>query len=75
MRGALLRCGSIGAWQIGEGLIEMERLADADAIFVTNSLNGVVTAIMIGGASATKNKQSAVLGDTLNDALPKFTEF
>lgn len=53
-----------------EGLIEAERLRDADAIFVTNSVNQVV-ACAYDAVSGEQKKQ----GLALNEALPEFTEF
>lgn len=75
IRGALLQSQKVGLWQIGEGLIEADRLTEADAIFVTNSVQGVVAAHMVGQNNPTKKRQGADLSSGLNDALPEFSEF
>lgn len=70
IRGVLLNRGELLGMKIDEALLDEGSLQQAEAIFVTNSLNGVVAA-GYEGISATQKKQ----GHALNEALPKFLDF
>ena len=70
IRGALLEVATIGDLRISEAPIETARLAAADGLFVTNSVNGVVAAAY--GTQATAQKKQGLV---LNDALPEFSNF
>ena len=70
IRGVLLNRGELLGMKIDEALLDESSLQQAEAIFVTNSLNGVVAA-GYEGISATQKKQ----GHALNEALPKFLDF
>lgn len=70
IRGALLDKANIDGLRIDEAPIEMARLAEADGLFVTNSVNGVVAAAY-GTHAAAQKKQ----GLALHDALPEFVSF
>ena len=70
IRGALLEKAQIDGLQIEEAAIDMARLEKADALYVTNSVNGVVAAAF-GQADMAQKKQGLVL----NDALPEFSCF
>lgn len=70
IRGALLEERQIDGLQIEEAPIDMGQLEKADALYVTNSVNGVVAAAFVQ-ADAAQKKQGLVL----NDALPEFSSF
>ena len=70
IRAALLEQTQIDGLLIEEAPIEMARLEKADALYVSNSVNGVVTAAF-AQADAAQKKQGLVL----NDALPEFLSF
>lgn len=70
IRNALLAEKKIAGRQITEGLIEVERLQHADAIFVTNSVNQIVAAGYHTPTVAEKKQ-----GHVLNEALPEFFDF
>lgn len=70
IRGALLEKTQIDGLQIEEALIDMGQLEKADALYVTNSINGVVAGAFVQ-ADAAQKKQGLVL----NDALPEFSSF
>jgi branched-chain amino acid aminotransferase len=70
IRGALLEMAMIDGLQIEEAPIDMARLEKADALYVSNSVNGVVAAAFVQ-ADAAQKKQGLVL----NDALPEFSSF
>ena len=58
--------GGFAAWRIGrsdlpEALIEPDMLRTADALFVSNSLIGVVPAHMQGGSDITEGKKNRAL--------------
>lgn len=79
VRQALLAQSRVGPWQITEGLIEADRLRQADALFVTNSLNGVVAAFYGPEKDTTQNeaqkKQGSDMAFALAQALPESLEF
>ncbi len=70
IRAALLALENFAGWHIKESLIEAERLKQADAIFITNSVNQIVPA-GYHALTADEKKQGLVL----NEALPQFSEF
>lgn len=70
LRHAVLTADKPAGYQAVEGLIEADMLRQADAIFVSNSLNGMVAA-GYDAVSAAQKKQ----GLAINEALPHFTEF
>ena len=70
IRGALLEMAMIDGLRISEAPIEMARLAAADGLFITNSVNGVVAAAY-GSRETAQKKQ----GLALHDALPEFSSF
>ena len=70
IRGALLEMAMIDGLRISEAPIEMARLAAADGLFITNSVNGVVAAAF-GSRETAQKKQ----GLALHDALPEFSSF
>ncbi len=70
IRGALLATKNLAGWQVTEGLIEAERLKQADAIFITNSVNQIVPAGYHQLAEGEKKQ-----GHALNEALPNFLKF
>ena len=70
IRAALLEKAQIDGLHIEEVPIDMTRLEEADALFVTNSVNGVVAAAF-GAPDAAQKKQGLVL----HDALPEFSSF
>lgn len=70
IRGALLEKAQIDGLQIEEAAIDMARLEKADALYVANSVNGVVAAAF-GQTDMAQKKQGLVL----NDALPEFSCF
>ena len=70
IRGALLDMGMVAGMKIGEALLDERSLQQAEAVFVTNSLNGVTTAAYEEISPAQKKQ-----GHVFNEALPKFLDF
>lgn len=71
IRAALLNADISGGFNVKEGLIGRDLLAKADALFVTNSLQGVVPAGFEADATQAQKKQ----GHALCEALPQFLDF
>ncbi len=75
IRAALLQLGEASGLNIAEGLIGRDLLAKADALYLTNSVQGVVPAgfeaISETGLSEVQKKQ----GHALCEALPQFDRF
>lgn len=71
LRGALLQMGHAAGLNITEGLIGRDLLAKADALYLSNSVQGVVAAGFEAEASAAQKKQ----GHALCEALPQFDNF
>ena len=71
VRASLLAIGNIGAISLKEGLIGRDLLSKADALFVTNSLYGVVPAGFDKHVGTAQKKQ----GRALCEALPQFDGF
>jgi branched-subunit amino acid aminotransferase/4-amino-4-deoxychorismate lyase len=70
IRGALLALGAVAGIKIDEALLDENALEQAEAIFVTNSVNGVIAAAYEATSPAQKKQ-----GHVLNEALPKFVNF
>lgn len=71
IRAALLQAGELAGLRVKEGLIGRDLLAKADALFISNSVQGVVAAGFEAEASAAQKKQ----GHALCEALPQFDDF
>jgi branched-subunit amino acid aminotransferase/4-amino-4-deoxychorismate lyase len=70
IRGALLALGVVAGIKIDEALLDETALQQAETIFVTNSINGVIAAAY--GATTPAQKKQGLL---LNEALPTFLDF
>lgn len=71
LRGALLQMEQAAGLNITEGLIGRDLLTKADALYVSNSVMGVVPAGFEAAASEAQKKQ----GHALCEALPQFDDF
>lgn len=71
IRAALLQAGEMAGLSVKEGLIGRDLLAKADALYLSNSVLGVVAAGFERQASEAQKKQ----GHALCEALPQFDDF
>lgn len=75
IRAALLQLGEAGGLNIAEGLIGRDLLAKADALYLSNSVHGVVPAQLEAGHATGPGAAQKKQGHALCEALPQFDRF